>query len=28
VTTLPYLFEPEPRRRELELLSDRLEEVL
>jgi len=28
VTTLPYLFEPEPRRRELELLSDRLEEAL
>jgi anion-transporting ArsA/GET3 family ATPase len=28
VTTLPYLFEPEPRRRELELLSDRLEETL
>jgi len=28
VATLPYLFEPEPRRRELELLSDRLEEVL
>jgi anion-transporting ArsA/GET3 family ATPase len=28
VTTLPYLFEPEPGRRELELLSDRLEEVL
>jgi anion-transporting ArsA/GET3 family ATPase len=28
VTTLPYLFEPEPRRRELELLSDRLEAVL
>jgi anion-transporting ArsA/GET3 family ATPase len=28
VMTLPYLFEPEPRRRELELLSDRLEEAL
>jgi anion-transporting ArsA/GET3 family ATPase len=28
VTTLPYLFEPEPRRRELELLSDLLEETL
>jgi anion-transporting ArsA/GET3 family ATPase len=28
VTTLPYLFEPEPQRRELELLSDRLEETL
>jgi anion-transporting ArsA/GET3 family ATPase len=28
VTTLPYLYEPEPRRRELELLSDRLEEAL
>jgi anion-transporting ArsA/GET3 family ATPase len=28
VTTLPYLFEPEPRRRELELLSDTLEEAL
>ena len=28
VTTLPYLFEPEPRRREVELLSDRLEEIL
>jgi hypothetical protein len=28
VVTLPYLFEPEPRRRELELLSDRLEEEL
>jgi anion-transporting ArsA/GET3 family ATPase len=28
VATLPYLFEPEPRRREIELLSDRLEEVL
>ena len=28
VATLPYLFEPEPRRRELELLSDRLEETL
>jgi anion-transporting ArsA/GET3 family ATPase len=28
VSTLPYLFEPEPRRRELELLSDRLEETL
>jgi anion-transporting ArsA/GET3 family ATPase len=28
VATLPYLFEPEPRRRELELLSDRLEEML
>jgi Anion-transporting ATPase len=28
VNTLPYLFEPEPRRRELELLSDRLEEIL
>jgi anion-transporting ArsA/GET3 family ATPase len=28
VTTLPYLFEPEPGRRELELLSDRLEEAL
>jgi anion-transporting ArsA/GET3 family ATPase len=28
VTTLPYLFEPEPRRRELELLSDQLEETL
>jgi anion-transporting ArsA/GET3 family ATPase len=28
VTTLPYLFEPEPGRRELELLSERLEEVL
>lgn len=28
VTTLPYLFEPEPRRHELELLSDRLEETL
>jgi anion-transporting ArsA/GET3 family ATPase len=28
VMTLPYLFEPEPRRRELELLSDRLEETL
>jgi anion-transporting ArsA/GET3 family ATPase len=28
VTTLPYLFEPEPRRRELELISDRLEETL
>jgi anion-transporting ArsA/GET3 family ATPase len=28
VTTLPYLFEPEPQRRELELLSDRLEEAL
>jgi anion-transporting ArsA/GET3 family ATPase len=28
VTTLPYLFEPEPRRREIELLSDRLEEIL
>ena len=28
VATLPYLFEPEPRRRELELLSDRLEEIL
>jgi anion-transporting ArsA/GET3 family ATPase len=28
VATLPYLFEPEPRRRELELLSDRLEQVL
>jgi anion-transporting ArsA/GET3 family ATPase len=28
VTTLPYLFEPEPRRRELELLSDLLEESL
>ena len=28
VVTLPYLFEPEPRRRELELLSDRLEELL
>jgi anion-transporting ArsA/GET3 family ATPase len=28
VATLPYLFEPEPRRRELELLSDRLEELL
>jgi anion-transporting ArsA/GET3 family ATPase len=28
VITLPYLFEPEPRRRELELLSDRLEEAL
>jgi anion-transporting ATPase len=28
VTTLPYLFEPEPGRRELELLSDRLEEEL
>ncbi len=27
VTTLPYLFEPEPLRRELELLSDRLEEA-
>jgi anion-transporting ArsA/GET3 family ATPase len=28
VVELPYLFEPEPRRRELELLSDRLEEAL
>ena len=28
VLELPYLFEPEPRRRELELLSDRLEEAL
>jgi anion-transporting ArsA/GET3 family ATPase len=28
VSTLPYLFEPEPQRRELELLSDRLEETL
>jgi anion-transporting ArsA/GET3 family ATPase len=28
VVTLPYLFEPEPGRRELELLSDRLEEAL
>jgi anion-transporting ArsA/GET3 family ATPase len=28
MTTLPYLFEPEPGRRELELLSDRLEEEL
>jgi anion-transporting ArsA/GET3 family ATPase len=28
VSTLPYLFEPEPGRRELELLSDRLEEAL
>jgi anion-transporting ArsA/GET3 family ATPase len=28
VVTLPYLFEPEPRRRELELLSDLLEEAL
>jgi hypothetical protein len=28
VATLPYLFEPEPGRRELELLSDRLEESL
>jgi anion-transporting ArsA/GET3 family ATPase len=28
VATLPYLFEPEPRRHELELLSDRLEELL
>jgi hypothetical protein len=28
VATLPYLFEPEPGRRELELLSDRLEETL
>jgi anion-transporting ArsA/GET3 family ATPase len=28
VSTLPYLFEPEPRRREVELLSDRLEEIL
>ena len=28
VATLPYLFEPEPGRRELELLSDRLEEAL
>jgi len=28
VSTLPYLFEPELRRRELELLSDRLEETL
>ena len=28
VTTLPYLFEPELRRRELELLSDLLEETL
>jgi anion-transporting ArsA/GET3 family ATPase len=28
VSTLPYLFEPEPRRREVELLSDRLDEIL
>jgi anion-transporting ArsA/GET3 family ATPase len=28
VATLPYLFEPEPLRRELELLSDKLEETL
>jgi anion-transporting ArsA/GET3 family ATPase len=28
VTTLPYLFEPEAQRRELELMSDRLEEAL
>jgi anion-transporting ArsA/GET3 family ATPase len=28
VTTLPYLFEPELRRREVELLSDQLEELL
>ena len=28
VLELPYLFEPEPRRRELELLSDRLEDAL
>jgi hypothetical protein len=28
VTTLPYLFEPELGRHELELLSDRLEDAL
>jgi anion-transporting ArsA/GET3 family ATPase len=28
ITTLPYLFEPEAQRRELELMSDRLEEAL